>query len=723
MQKHALLLIGLAGLLAGLGAFLWLGRGAGGRAAPASGAAGAPAAVAAAPSAALRPGALAEGERGGRAQPGEAGDGALAAPLDPARAGQVAGWVSDDSGGALEGVSVRAFATPGRGAFAADPAQALRAREVARTRTDADGRFALQLELGVPHEVRVEHPGAGRAVVADVHAGAQLDLQLEPAASLVGTVRRAGAALPGVRLRGFRWSEAGETVLFEGTSDAAGEFRFGGLTTGDLWIDAHSDGLALPYIQAYVSPSGIGNDVRLDVAVPPLERWSGRLVDALSQAPIAGARVGWRRGTAEPALSDAQGAFALQGLADPDAVLAVEADGYCPLWLSGAERSAARGAPLELQLAPAASARGRVVDASGRGLSEVEVTALRSPLDPPVSAHSAADGAFEIAGIDARAPCALLLRAPGYGAFAVELPAAQGDASSVQRELGELVLPEALVLSGRVIDESGAGWSGLELALFAVAEPTDPIDGQFGPQPRAARGPALRALDRRTRSDELGRFTFGGLAPGSYLVCTTAPGLLTWKMHALSAQSASEELRLWLAAGSPLAGSVWDPWGKPVEGARVELVGTSLARRTDEWGRFRFLGLEAGEGLLEIVPPPERRRERPRLAPLQLRHAPVGRIDLDLVLPAASSIKGRVQDSAGRALVGASVEARSHAGLALQRVKSGAEGAFEVWVPAEGSVQLDAWSPSAVPPLRAHLPRVFAGEDAVVLRLPAQGAD
>src|SRR6185369_12838025 len=86
--------------------------------------------------------------------------------LPPEAEGTIAGTVVDTRNRPLGGVEVSAVLGVVRDAEAYDPEAADRERTVARTRTDSEGRFALEVAAGREHEIRASSPGFALGVVS-----------------------------------------------------------------------------------------------------------------------------------------------------------------------------------------------------------------------------------------------------------------------------------------------------------------------------------------------------------------------------------------------------------------------------------------------------------------------------------------------------------------------------------------------------------------------------
>jgi hypothetical protein len=137
----------------------------------------------------------------------------------------------------------------------------------------------------------------------------------------------------------------------------------------------------------------------------------------------------------------------------------------------------------------------------------------------------------------------------------------------------------------------------------------------------------LLSLPRMVVSDEEGRFTISGLAEGSYMLTTqkpawvpVAPGVRTSMQGgagqgvpvSVKAGEAVRGLTLRMVKGAVISGVVRLPGGRPGAGMMVQVLRTSrvdgrrsttmtvIPGTTDDQGRYRVFGLEAGEYVVQV---------------------------------------------------------------------------------------------------------------------------
>jgi carboxypeptidase family protein len=290
----------------------------------------------------------------------------------------------------------------------------------------------------------------------------------------------------------------------------------------------------------------------VQLAAAPDAQVAGRVVDAISRTPIAGATVTLLSAEQEcppgavsglEAFTDANGEFILRVPLRRYRIQARKA-GFAPLSdaLTVSMIIFAAGqsvTDLELALQPGAAIAGRIVDANGGPLSEVIVTALRQLPGPGGSgtlattvqtaqtkAQTNERGEYRIGGLHggtylllaappppppgAPPPTPAMALAPTYYPGTPDKNAAEVIAvepgQTVENLQLSLLLLDAREVSGVVVDESGSPLAGAIVALMA-----DPKKGG-GPTPAMA------------HTDQDGAFRIGGIVSGTYRVMAEIGG-------------------------------------------------------------------------------------------------------------------------------------------------------------------------------------------------------
>lgn len=600
----------------------------------------------------------------------------------------------------LHGTVVRADGTPVEGARIAAVAYPWRRampvhrRDEAvagpRTRTARDGTFALRLERGALVSLRVTAPGLVDAERASCQAGERVRLVLAPgvrlriecfeaiAADLApaagddeaprpADAQRVGAPRAGVRFRIFN-NEGTDSLIVsrEATTDAAGVATVADLPPSlEVFVGVLSDGIgAIPWTPVTLPAAG---EVTRRVILPAGRTVRGRVTDAETGAPIAGARVGVGWMLRHAVATGADGTYALPGWTGAgDGGLEAEAGGC----VRG--RAFVRDSDVvDFALRPGFSATGRMVGADGApvpGAFLTLIAATRTDDGFRMSrghAVAAADGAFRIAGLDREMAHDLVAFAPGHGRIlrAVSSPES-GDLA-----LGDVVLPASHVIAGRVVNARGEPVPRAQVVLRG------PDAGAMVPG-----GSAYGASELR-RTDDLGRFRFPDLAPGGYDLGVHVPEVpLVSARVVVAPGTAVVEREIVAGAGRSLVVRVTDEAGHPVAGSNVHLAfvgasepGAQAWLKSGEDGVARFAGLARRVQSMARSP-------IATLLSTTWRDVPDDATEIALVLRTARRIRVRLLDASGRGIARATVKI-SRSGEIEQWAETDASGEFTTLVP------------------------------------------
>ena len=319
---------------------------------------------------------------------------------------------------------------------------------------------------------------------------------------------------------------------------------------------------------------------------------------------------------------------------------------------------------LELPLAVGGSLAGRVVDASGNGVPEVDIEVV---LDPFMfgqggfevrEGESDADGRFLLEHVHA-GQLTLRLEAHGYidGSTTVEL------APGERREGLELTIDQGSSLAGRLTWPDGTAASGFD------------VDVEFDPSFLGGMEAmnAMRGRDGEDETDAEGRFLVTGLGKGPFVVRAEAERApsgseddddepVTWVARKNAVRPDGTELALVLEPPVGVAGRVVNDLGEPVERFTVQartktsglLAGVGAENTTGEFeaddGRFFLEGLRPGEWEAFASAEGHGRAEPLPLSVPQLEGA-----ELVLTLDRAATVVGKVVDPSGQPVAGAKV--------------------------------------------------------------------
>lgn len=349
--------------------------------------------------------------------------------------------------------------------------------------------------------------------------------------------------------------------------------------------------------------------VEKDVSAEELSGIHGVVTDAVTGAPVAGARL-WLHYDEFETISDSNGTYRFREdlLAErPADFIYVDAPGY-----ARAEVTLLRETemPLEIRLSQGAIIQGRLVDASsGEPIEGLKVlafdpdsveqplalTRFDGPTDP--QAVSDADGGYVIDYLSEG------LYFVGVQTWESPFIFSPADALTVEVKAGEIgaadfSLERGAAVSGRIVDESGRPLEGAMIAEQYSPFKTDIFEAHFDPN---------SMYGKLTTSDEAGNFIIEGLEPDRSLrLNVTLEGFATFPTGEILPTVARTTVLpdIVLTKGQRVAGVVLDASGEPSVGRYVLLQMADLSPRhveTDEDGLFEFLNVPTGEGVVQIV--------------------------------------------------------------------------------------------------------------------------
>lgn len=220
--------------------------------------------------------------------------------------------------------------------------------------TDAQGRFRVVLAKDESYTVEARLEGQV-ARAEEVPAGArEVELRLEPGATLEGRVvfAESGAPVPAFTVR---WAEKdgrpGSRRFFE----PRGGFRIEGLSSGSYRVEAEAPGQGVGRLDEVFLPPAGTERVELRLEAPGVIE--GRVLDEDSGDPVVGAHValdgdsGLGRGPS--ARTGEDGAFRLGGVPPGRRSLSVRAEGYRTRIMSALHPGPGETVgPIEVQLSP-----------------------------------------------------------------------------------------------------------------------------------------------------------------------------------------------------------------------------------------------------------------------------------------------------------------------------------------------------------------------------------
>jgi len=558
---------------------------------------------------------------------------------------------------------------------------------LAATSTDADGRYVLRLTKPGVYNLRGRSQGFAPAHALDVIVGARADavkdLALTRGYEVAGYVLDGAgrpiekAAVAFYSTQGMRWWGSSKALT---RTDVDGRF--------ELRIEPHSR----RYSVRVVPPRGV--DITQTVQLPLTEdlilrlpgtnALTGRVVDADTQQPVAGAQVllgvskpgnsGWTPDYSKPILTDAVGSFRVEGLgAGKVHSLSVRAPGFADVQLSRMFPSDRElwdkmgkvklGAESETMLPDIPIQRGRVLsgvvrDKRNQAPIPGAVVELWDFVMGSRAVQTDLDGVYRFDGVGER--IAMVVTREGYATMREQpWPGFQvpQDRPEVQRDIE---LDPGGVVRGMVNAASGAPLEGALVRLQAA---------------QTGRGNWTMAISLRelwTYTDDHGRFVIEGVPPVKLRAQAEAPGFDRGTSEDKQVRPAVEVrgLDITLYPGATVSGVVKSRDGMKLSGARITISrdpGKDASMR-DQW---RALGSgisgfsnDAGEFFIADVPIGDImiRVEAPGFATLTERKAGVQAGQeikgMGLEVQPAYTITGRVVNTNGKPVVNCWVRAR-----------------------------------------------------------------
>ncbi|HSK22153.1 MAG TPA: carboxypeptidase regulatory-like domain-containing protein [Egicoccus sp.] len=469
----------------------------------------------------------------------------------------VSGQVTDVTGAGLSGVQVTI--TPPSGS-------------ASTLTTDGQGRYRLA-GLGTfgAYTVSVGLPtgfAAGGVTTRSVNlangSSATANFVLAATASITGqVVDSTGSGVAGVQVAITRGTTTANLV-----TDAQGRYRVANLSS----FGAYTVTMTVPSGFVANGPTAravnlaSGSSASADFGLVQVASISGRVVDGAGE-PVAGVAVALSgAGTAPAAVTDTDGRYRFTGRTQFGAytVAITVPTGFAAGGPVNRTVNLAAGssATADFRILEEASVSGQVLDGSGAPVAGVTVT-----VGGPSSATLTTDGQgrYRLANRTQFGAYSVVITVPtGFaagGAITRTVNLAEGSSATA-----DFRLIETAAVAGQVTDATGAGLSGVQVALSGGV--TVATDGQ-------------------------GRYRFANLTPGSFTVTVTVPtgfaagGVTARTVNLASGSSASADFTL--AAVASIAGQVLDAAGAPVAGVTVSLSGAGTGTtQTDASGNYRF---------------------------------------------------------------------------------------------------------------------------------------
>jgi len=500
-----------------------------------------------------------------------------------------------------------------------------------------------------------------------------------------------GEGIPGVKVTA-RWGTRPDTGTVTAQSDKAGTYRLAGLagpagTTYELSRQAPAE-YARPTLaertNVVLDASGHALDVNIMLRQEAL--LGGTVVDEAGR-PVAGAKValsgGWEMFLQETTESGDDGKFAFRSLpplddlhiaANKNRLLASE-----PHKLTLPKEGKT---DLVLVLEPASHIAGVVVNSAGESLSEFVVRAVRVPptMGENPSTATDANGLFDLTGLSAGRYELVLARSEStsHGSEQKGLPVELGPG---QQLLGvTLVYDRQLSIAGRVIDALGNPISEVGIQAASV--------GSGGGQ---------------ARSDETGYFEISELEEGDYELNVMATGYQHTTVAGVPA--GTPDVAIVLAEPFRVSGRVVDAVSGDVIPEFEIVLTTNWGDWLDGWTAMQFQKVSNQAGRFELTQTQSYRSVLAARAPgyatamefLDLTGPPYLH-EVELELEHAEDLEGKVIDSQGEPVAGASVYwGRIIAHGDRASAQTAADGSFRLSSPPTQPQLVSAWHPGYAP--------------------------
>ena len=610
------------------------------------------------------------------------------------------GIVLDPKDHAVQGARIVASSSLSYDYQTLDLSIAMRTERAGEAHSGADGRFELRLDPTRSYQLAIEKSGFAQATLGRRRPGETVTVRLPYGAALEGHITQGESKLPvsGARVRCFlRGNDSPDGARFEqaGVTDGIGAYHLDTLPPGILYLEASASGLpGSEWIE--VHPEA-GKTITQDVNLLAKAWFRGRVLDALTRAPIAGAELATIWIMHNTVATDAGGNFTLPLDGGSDGEIYVRAPGYGFRGVPQPESTRASGAEgLEILLEPARKVRGRVLDSQGQPIAGAYVAACGSEYGAVqrhdwVASTTNAEGRFEIADLRPDMRHSLFVRAQGFGSAVYEFPASETSEALVQ--LRDLVLRPAGSISGTVVDENDRPLPDLAVILRG----TNADRGLWN-----ARGESFLdnyVGERQGRTDDRGAFTFDELAAGNYQVELHRDSHQVTGKEAIALASGERHtgVKLSLANGVTMQGRVHDRAGKPVHGVMVSIEPTAEGLsdcdvQTDLEGRFSARGILPGAYRIQLwsYDADNEHPARPFHVHTVHEHVQADGHELDLVIEDGAWITGVVVEADGKPAASVRVEAKGAGAEFGTSGQTDVQGKFRIGVERDKAFVLEA---------------------------------
>ncbi|HEX3528093.1 MAG TPA: carboxypeptidase regulatory-like domain-containing protein, partial [Thermoanaerobaculia bacterium] len=294
------------------------------------------------------------------------------------------------------------------------------------------------------------------------------------------------------------------------------------------------------------------------VRLPTGRTVTGRVLDAVSRAPLPGALV-WG-GDHRHVHAAADGRFSLRVFGTGEVTVDAAAAGH----LSSPAQARPDEQLVTCALRPATVLNGMVTDETGHPVPGAEIRAQQADRrrpqadDSSLSVRSGADGRFRLAGLAAGEMFEVTAQREGFATATLPVEASHAGKSSPLR----IVLRRGALLAGRVVNAGGEPVAGAEIILRSTSW-------------RRARSSAVKVL-----SDAAGHFRCADLNAGLFDLRASRRGFAATVVRGVEIPAVSQPAQtppmvdlgdLVLVSGAVIEGRVVDHRGAPISKAEVDL--------------------------------------------------------------------------------------------------------------------------------------------------------
>lgn len=291
------------------------------------------------------------------------------------------------------------------------------------------------------------------------------------------------------------------------------------------------------------------------------------------------------------AISRRDGRFVLTGLIPRGTYeVSVISEGFARTTVTARTAEPGKAMPeVRIVMDPGRILSGRVVDEEGQPVAGAELR-LSADVWERRRASSDATGRFVFKGLDPGI-FSLLVKAKGHPQ--IHRPDVEIPTERTATDLGDVVLPDEVVIEGRVTDTQGRPLEGADVKASRAPGPHNRLE--------LGRRPVFQTFPSATTGPD-GMFRLGELKAGDSLdLSVQHPDHMAARLPGVKVPTA-EPLRIELRKGRTLSGRVVGTEGEPVAGAALsQSRGSRLHGSTDPEGAFHIGGIEPGSVDLRVT--------------------------------------------------------------------------------------------------------------------------